>query len=170
MLTVVGIDPSKLTGLAVVRRTEDGRFRVMNLRTLDVPDTWDGAPGSAMRIFQEAVALAEFAEGEVVIALEMPFGNRTGNLGSYGAQMLLVGGLLSLLLAQGVVHVQINVKGAKAAATGDPNASKSEVIEAVKRLPGMDLLDWKRKPHREAQCDAVSVAIAGAQVIMKGRG
>lgn len=168
MITIVGIDPSKLTGLAVVRRTEDGRFRVMNLRTLDVPDTWEGAPGSAIRIFQEAVALAEFAEGDVAIALEMPFGSR--NLGTYGAQMLLVGGLLSLLSAQGVRHVRINVKGAKAAATGDPNASKAEVIEAVKRMPGMELLDWKRKPHREAQCDAVSVAIAGAQLIVKGRG
>lgn len=168
MLTVVGIDPSKLTGLAVVRRTEDRRLRVLNIRTLEIPDTWSAAPGSAIRIFQEAVALAEFAEGRVAVAIEMPFFAGTEHRGAFGAQMMLVGGLLSLLAAQQVDVRQVNVKSAKMAATGDPNATKAAVITAVKDLPGVaTALDWKRKPYREAQADAVSVAMAGIEAVIK---
>ncbi len=167
MLTVVGIDPSKLTGLAVVRRTEDGRFRVMNLRTLDVPDTWDGAPGSAIRIFQEAIALAEFAEGQVAVALEMPFGNRTGNLGSYGAQMLLVGGLLALLTDAGYAHVRVTPQEAKLALTGDHYAKKPAVVAAACALLGAQLLGRHRKLEREAMADAIAVALSGAAKLAK---
>lgn len=160
-MTVVGIDPSKLTGFAVV---DSATFppAVRHFTTLAVADTWEGGPSSARLLHRKAVELA-ILHGDALIAIEMPFGNRTGNLGSYGAQMLLVGGLLALLTDSGYAHVRVTPQEAKLALTGDLYAKKAAVVTAALALPGATLVGAHLKLEREAMADAVAIALAGAR-------
>lgn len=169
-ITVVAIDPSKLTGLAMVTCASNGMLLVRDLCVLSLADTWEEAPQSALAIFRAAMLLPQLVTDvdDFTVAIEMPFGAAHGNLGSYGAQMLLVGGVLALLADQQIPHVRIMPRQAKAATVGNHVATKADVIEAVKNLPGVaECLDWKRKPYREAQCDAISIAIAAIGVVTK---
>ena len=160
---IIGVDPSKLTGLAVVEPTTR---TVTRFSTLEVEDSWQAGPASARAIYRQAVDLA-IAHGDAPIAVEMPFGNRTGNLGSYGAQMLLVGGLLALLTDAGYAHVRVTPQEAKLALTGDHYAKKPAVVAAACALLGAQLLGHYRKLEREAMADAIAVALSGAAKLAK---
>jgi Holliday junction resolvasome RuvABC endonuclease subunit len=167
-LEVIGVDPSILTGIAHIRILVDGRVSVLNLKTLEFPSIARNETASiSLAVAEYAAALAEFIDDWITapVAIEQPFGGGK-NLEGYGCHMLIVGGIQTLLAQKGIRTVAIQPQRTKSALCDNPYASKAQMIMAAKLLPNAaEQMDWKRLKHREAQADAIGVALAAARIL-----
>jgi len=165
---IVGVDPSSLTGIAKLRILVDGRITVLNLKTLEFPSiARPSTAGISLAIADIVSALAEFVDDcdACPVGIEQPFGGGH-DLEGYGCHMLIVGGLQTILAAKGIRTVAVQPQRAKVALTDDKHASKAKMIATARLLPkAAEQMDWRRKPHREAQADAIAVAIAAARIL-----
>jgi crossover junction endodeoxyribonuclease RuvC len=93
-----------------------------------------------------------------VVAVESPAGSQHAN--SAKALGLVYGAIRGTLRARGITPIMVQAHHAKAAATGDQHATKSDVVTAMAaRFPEANLSDrTNTKKRREAVADALSVA------------
>jgi Holliday junction resolvasome RuvABC endonuclease subunit len=92
-----------------------------------------------------------------VVAMEAPAGSQHAN--SAKALALAYGAMRGALRARGITPLMVQAHHAKKAGAGSKNATKDQVIDAMRaRFPSADLSG--SKVRREAIADALSVACA----------
>lgn len=164
MTAVIGIDPSiAKTGLAIIKhpRHADHPNRP-HVACIETDGTGDGLYARADRIGKQLgkiwSALTDVQTALVMIET-IPLRNPTPSVPSlYQERCALYFDLVRVIKRNGIPVAEVNVKTLKKWATGDGNAEKRDVIDAMQTL-------W---PHaaigtNDNKSDALALATIGAQ-------
>jgi len=133
-LLLVGIDPGVSTGVAFVLRHEDGRYEAVEAHTIANDELCSEATIFTRTYYELAELLKADAEN-VVVGIEGPVKGKFVDF-----LTLQVLGVIKFALAEsGLKWRIIPVKTAKKRVTGNGNAKKLEVLQAVEEALGIGL-------------------------------
>jgi len=158
MPMVVGIDPSKNTGVVIYDPTTQTIQGSWVLRTKDASYANQAVIG---RLFADvARGIKVIFPTASVAALEVP----QGGLKTHKSQDRIIGRIEQILEMGGFQVIEVNVQAVKRALSGKANADKADMIDAARRLYGVPEMGAKQV-EAEAVADAIGVAMAGWEAL-----